>query len=74
MTARLIVPFFTCGRIRVERIPEESDAHEVETRGAIRRRPDGILVLNGELAMLVGFLFWVAAGVVAYIGYRVAVS
>jgi hypothetical protein len=68
ITACVVVPVFTLGVVGVEPGP---DGEFVKPKlGAIQRLANGKLVVEAELASLVGLLFWVAVGVGVYFARR----
>lgn len=64
ITACVVVPVFTLGLMGVEPGPK---GEFVKPRfGRIERLDDGKLIMEAELASLVGLLFWVVVGVSVY--------
>jgi hypothetical protein len=68
ITACIIVPVFTLGLVGVEPGPR---GEVVKPKfGRIQRLPNGNLIMEAELASLVGLLFWVVVGVGVYLVRR----
>jgi len=68
VTACVVVPAFTLGRIHVEPGPNKKF---IKPRfGRLQRLPNGKLIMEAELASLVGLMFWVVVGLGAYFVFR----
>lgn len=64
ITACVVVPVFTLGLVKVG--PEPEGEFVKPKFGRVQRRSDGKLIMDAELASLVGVLFWIAVCVGAY--------
>lgn len=69
VTARVLVPVATLGRVQVETFAKSPVK---PGKGRIRRLPDGRLWMEAELASLVGLLFWAGVAVAVYFILRAA--
>ena len=81
-TGRVIVPVLSLGWVRID--PAAADRKQVVRPRAERKRagpprrdrrgfhraPDGAIIIDEEMAMYVGALFWVAVGIAAYFLFR----
>jgi hypothetical protein len=64
-TAWVVVPLFTFGQVTVEPVRHGRDVEP--KRGRIRRSARGGYIMEAELAVLVGWLFWMAVAVIVYL-------
>ncbi len=69
VTGRIVVPAFTFGFVRVERLGDRnpSEASPWYRRKATWRDVSGAIVLDAELGAGCGILFWILAGVVVFL-------
>jgi hypothetical protein len=69
VTGRIVVPTFTFGYVRVERLGDKNpgDATRWYRRKATWRDQRGSLVLDADLGAGCGILFWILAAVVAFL-------
>lgn len=61
LTAWLLLPVLTLGRLRVE--PLMGGAFPVRGRGQIRKQPEGHWLVQAQLAPALGLLLWGCIGV-----------
>lgn len=63
-TACVVVPVFSLGRVAIER---DGRPRRVRPRWhGFHRAESGDIVIDADMASLLGLLFWVAVGVAAY--------
>lgn len=79
-TGRVVVPVLSLGLVRID----PADRKQVQRPRADRKRagpprrdrrgfhraPDGAIIIDDEMAMYVGVLFWAAVGIAAYFLFR----
>ncbi|CAN5339690.1 hypothetical protein BH09PAT4_BH09PAT4_09130 [soil metagenome] len=65
LTGYVVVPIFTLGRVLVE--PDSSKQIIFPAKGGIKRRSDGVFVVEAELGTLCGLVFWVLVGVGVFV-------
>lgn len=68
LTARVVVPVISLGRIHVEPGPNKKLIKP--QFGRLQRLPNGKLVMEAELASLIGLVFWGVVGLGAYFVFR----
>jgi hypothetical protein len=67
MTGRVVIPFFTFGRVGVELQP--TGAAIFPRWGGLHRAPNGQLIMNEEACTLAGIVFWVVVGAISWLVY-----
>jgi len=66
LTGYVVVPAFTLGSVLVE--PDRKKEVVMPLGGRVRRRKDGVYIMDAELASLCGLAFWLVVGACVY-GY-----
>jgi hypothetical protein len=67
ITGYVAVPVFTLGRVLVE--PDSKKQVVFPSGGGIKRRDDGVYIMDAELGALFGLVFWLLVGVSIFV-YR----
>ena len=79
-TGRVVVPVLSLGLVRIDpadrkqvvrpRAERKRAGPPPRDRRGFHRAPDGAIIIDEEMAMYVGALFWVAVGIAAYFLFR----
>jgi hypothetical protein len=67
-TGWLLVPAITLGKVYVEPTPLREFVKP--KFGRLQKSPKGHYIMDAELGALIGMMFWIIAGVGAYVVYK----
>lgn len=56
LTGYVVVPVFTFGSVLVE--PDQKKEVVIPSGGTVKRRKDGVYIMDAELGALFGLIFW----------------
>lgn len=65
LTGYVVVPVFTLGSVFVE--PDQKNEMVIPSGGTVKRRKDGVYIMDAELGALCGLIFWFVVAACFYI-------
>jgi hypothetical protein len=72
-TGRIVVPVLSLGFVRVEAMPSDNNRKKRRAKPrwhGFHRSQDGGIVIDDDMTVLLGLLFWAVVGIAAYFVLR----